>query len=573
MAETEKYWTKDDFMNHARKELNWSQINSWDRIQQDGYPISDLDWNGDWGSYDWIFWSKKHVVPDPLLPRINDVILKFLLLLSFNGTKEMLVQFWAATKTSDGRTLLTTKDQPFGLKRLSHGPCEYRMISEDYTFYVDGEEVLGIPGRVYRNKCLECTPNVKYYSVKENPQRDCALRCGVEQSLQVPVIEQSSHICVGVLEIVGQFWLRDALYLNDAFQGQGFECFGSCKHHEMREKNDNKAHKKASVEMKRDLRLLLNIYKLPLALTWVSCGACKTLLPVEDLYMVRKYYGENFGELNSFSMGTCRLPLRNERGVVGRVLSSPNLLYCSDVTQLSVAEYPFAHFARQCRLRGCFAINLRSNYTGNNVYVLQIFLPDINKDEDPLTSLSKILETMKKKFKTFRLASGEVLVSIIEFQNGEQHHCVQALQVTGYLPSLEPSQNGGERIEADSSDHQLNDAEQCVIDVNHPQELGTKMTSGREHKNTGVRIEILYEDILRYSKLSRSIAARKLEVSISTFKRVCRKYGINRWPPRNVDKVRPPASHVDHQEEVPQMLRQGPMDDYAGHGTSYSILL
>ena len=66
-------------------------------------------------------------------------------------------------------------------------------------------------------------------------------------------------------------------------------------------------------------------------------------------------------------------------------------------------------------------------------------------------------------------------------------------------------------MQVDSSDHQSIDAEQLEIDVNHPQELGIKKTSGREHKNTGVRIEIPYKNILHYSKLSRSDAARNLE--------------------------------------------------------------
>ncbi|XP_057511336.1 uncharacterized protein LOC130793585 isoform X2 [Actinidia eriantha] len=339
-------------------------------------------------------------------------------------------------------------------------------------------------------------------------------------------------------------------------EGLGLECFASCKHHETREKNDNKTHEPAFMEIKRVLKLVCKIYQLPLALTWVPCEACTTLLLVIDL--CRFFEFRTICYLFDFSMDWLGHHVRN-RIVVDSALSSPNLLYCPDVTQLSMAEYPLARFARKYRLRDCFAIILRSDYIENDIYVLEIFLPTRNKDEDPLSSLSKILETMKKEFNTFRLASGEELgeklsVEVIEFQNGQKRHYVQTLQVTGSLPSLKPLQNGGEIMEVDSSDHQSIDAEQSEIDVTHPHELGTKKTSDREHKNTGVRIEIPYEDILHYSKLSRRDAARNLQVSISTFKRVCRKYGIPRWPPRSVDKVFPPRpSHVDHQEEVPQL--------------------
>ncbi|GFS38073.1 NIN like protein 7 [Actinidia rufa] len=536
MAEPEIYRTKDDFKEHVHKELNWSRID-FDGITRDAYPISDNDWHGNWNPYYWIFWSREHDDSDTLMTlpydnlrffshapnnlkvkdKVKLALRKFLL---HYRAMETLVQFWAATTTLDGRTLLTTQDQPFALTRFSNRLCEYRMISKDYTFYVDGrngEEELGIPGRVYLNKCPECTPNVEYYSVKEHPQRNRALRCGVRQSWTLPVIEHSSQICVGVLELVGGFWLRSTLdSLYTAFQGLGLECSDSCKHHETREKNDNEAHKDAFNEIERVLKLVCKIYKLPLARTWVPCGACKTLLPVKDLYMYRNYYDVTMLNLHDFSIGRLGHHLRNGIGIVGRVLSSLNLLYCSDVTQFSMAEYPLAHFARQCRLKSCFVISLRSNYTENDVYVLEIFLPASNKDKDPLTSLTKILETMKKEFKTFRLASGEELgkelsVEVIEFQNGKKRHYVQTLYVTGSLPSLEPLQNRGEIMQVDSSNHQSIDAGQCKIDVNHPPELGTKKTAGREYKNTGVRIESPYEDILHYSKRSRCDAARNLQ--------------------------------------------------------------
>ncbi|XP_057511322.1 protein NLP6-like isoform X2 [Actinidia eriantha] len=569
MAEPEKYWTQHDFIDfkeYAHKELKWWRIN-FVGIKQDGNPIPDTDWDDMDGPYSWIFWSREHDDPDPLMTipydnlkvedKVRRAIRKFVLHLDLI---EALVQFWAATKTLDGRTLLTTQDQPFGLTLLSDHLCEYRMTSKDYKFYVDGEEDLGIPGRVYRNKCPEYTPNVEYYSVKEYPQRDRALLCGVGQSLHLPVIEQSSQICVGILEIAGEFsFWGTSDYHCDVFQSVGLECFDSCEHHETRKKNDDKAHQDAFNEIERVLKSVCKIHEIPLALTWVPCGACKTLLSVEDIYTAMDSDDETIINLYEYSVSRFRPPLRNGIGVVGRALTSPNLLYCSDVTQFSMAEYPLAHFAQNCKLKGCFAISLWSNYTGNDVYILEIFLPTSNRDEDYLTLLSKILETMKKEFNTFWLASGEKLgeklsVEVIEFQNGQKRHYVQTLHVTGSLPSLEPLQNGGKIVQVNSSDHQSNDAEQCEIDGNHPQELGTKKTSGREHKKTGVSIEIPCEDIMKYSKLSRSNAAKNLQVSISTFKRVCRKYGISRWPPRNVDNVRAPwPSHMDRQEEVPQL--------------------
>ncbi|KAI8569857.1 hypothetical protein RHMOL_Rhmol02G0309600 [Rhododendron molle] len=126
-----------------------------------------------------------------------------------------LVQFWAATKTSEGRTLLTTQFQPFALGPTAYGfpdernrLCEYRMgMCREYnnSFYADAEcaeQQLGLPGRVFLHQFPESTPNVELYTLKEYPQRHLALRCKIGSSLALPVFEHSSHTCVGVLEIV-----------------------------------------------------------------------------------------------------------------------------------------------------------------------------------------------------------------------------------------------------------------------------------------------------------------------------------------------------------------------------------
>ncbi|XP_058226378.1 protein NLP3-like [Rhododendron vialii] len=63
----------------------------------------------------------------------------------------------------------------------------------------------------------------------------------------------------------------------------------------------------------------------------------------------------------------------------------------------------------------------------------------------------------------------------------------------------------------------------------------TKIQEGKQ-KKSGVRFDISLDDVLRFSALSRTNAARELKVSVSTLKRVCRKWGIQRWPPHDTNK-------------------------------------
>ncbi|KAH7840589.1 hypothetical protein Vadar_018926 [Vaccinium darrowii] len=137
------------------------------------------------------------------------------------------------------------------------------------------------------------------------------------------------------------------------------------------------------------------------------------------------------------------------------------MLYCSDISQFSLNEYPLVPYARLCKLSGWFAICLQNVYTGNDIYVLEFFLSARSKDdENILTTLSFILGTLQKKFKTFRLASGRELgelmsVEVIYFHNGQKSHSVQTIQASRFLkdgglmllpqldqPSTDASNNG-----------------------------------------------------------------------------------------------------------------------------------
>ncbi|CAL5360265.1 hypothetical protein CsSME_00050705 [Camellia sinensis var. sinensis] len=539
----------------------------------------------------WVFWSREDDQSEhppnilDLKKKIKYVLRKWLL---DWFEYPSLVQFWASTMTMEDRSYLTTQNQPFALSTFDtridddvkgpvRGLCGYRMISKDYKFYTDREssdEQLGAPGRVFNHGFPELTPNVEHYSIKEYPLRDHALRCQVAQSLAIPLFDLSAHLCVGVLEIVStmppidflsHYWVDWEVFCN-YFKEVGLESSISVADHH---KERSVRHSEALHEINKVLEVVREDHGLPVAQAWAPCDVdwtCSALVKGDIFHVIS--YSTTY-KCWKFNWANAVSHLRKGQGVVGRAFSSPNVLFCKDVTQLSIIDYPLAHNARVEELGGCFAICLQSSCTGNDIYVLECFMPPSNKDYgNQQTALRKILETMKKNFQTFKLASGEELgehlcIEEISFQNGEKLDYVQMPQTTKSLPRLEPLQSGGEMTQLDSSNQQSIDAlnngsnvvsaERCNIDVTCSQEKGKTRRPKRVYNRTRVKIEIPLDDILQNSTKSSQAAADDLKVSRSTLKRVCRRYGFPRWPPckkNMVGQSQPSESSrgVDHQQ-------------------------
>ncbi|CAL5362183.1 unnamed protein product [Camellia sinensis] len=359
-----------------------------------------------------------------------------------------------------------------------------------------------------------------------------------------------------------------------------------------KESFQNVKKREALDEISKVLEVVREVHGLHFAQVWAPCRA----LVKGDIFHVML----KFDEVDCYrllGMVNVELHLRKGQGVVGRAFYSPNVLLCKDVTQLSIIDYPLAHYARDHKLGCCFAICLQSSCTGNDVYVLECFMQPSNKDyyANQQTGLRKILETMKKNFLTFKLASGEELgghlyIEEIPFQNGEKIDSVQMSQTTKSLSRLEPLQSGGEMSQLDLLNQQSMDAlnngsnvvsaERSNIDVTCLQEKGKTKRPKRVHNKTGVKIEIPLDDILQNSKKSIEVAADNLQVSRSTLKRVCRGYGFPRWPPRKKNMVgssQPSESSpgVDHQQ-IPQLSYDQPFSQASAivvHANPYTTVI
>jgi len=150
-------------------------------------------------------------------PSIMEKLVRALMWIKdYNRNKNMLIQIWVPVRRGV-RQILAANDILFSLDSRSMNLAKYREISVRYEFsaeegemkeLVPAEEgdskelVPGLPGRVFRDKVPEWTPDVRFFRSDEYPRVDHAQEYDVSGSIAVPIFEQGSKMCLGVIEVV-----------------------------------------------------------------------------------------------------------------------------------------------------------------------------------------------------------------------------------------------------------------------------------------------------------------------------------------------------------------------------------
>ncbi|KAB5548582.1 hypothetical protein DKX38_011988 [Salix brachista] len=164
----------------------------------------------------------------------------------------------------------------------------------------------------------------------------------------------------------------------------------------------------ASSEIFDILESVCHVYKLPLALTWISDGRetaknseGKNLLRVEETAC----YVNDLGA-SEFVAICAGFDLEERQGVAGKALLS-NIYFVPDVSELGPADYPFVYEAWKFGLHGAVAIKLRSTYRSSVDYILEFFLPSKMREiSEKQLLVNKILSTLQKNCRNSWIVCG-----------------------------------------------------------------------------------------------------------------------------------------------------------------------
>lgn len=383
----------------------------------------------------------------------------------------VLAQVWVPVRQG-AKHMLTTCGQPFVVASPNDVLIQYRTVSSTYLFSAGEDEeegdgdgcghspaLVGLPGRVFRRKLPEWTPNVQYYSVNEYPRVAHAQHYNVQGTLALPVFEPQGQSCVGVVELV-----MTAQKINygpemdkvcRALQAVNLRSSEILDHPQLQISNEGR--QAALDEILAVLTAVCEAHKLPLAQTWVPCrhgniiatggGKMKNCASFDGSCMgqvcmstIDSAFYVVDAHMWGFRDACTEHHLQKGQGLPGKAFASNQPCFSKDISSFSKMQYPLVHYTRLFNLAAAVAIRLRSTHTGNDDYILEFFLPPDCKDSQKLQMLLKSLSvTIGHVCRSLRMLTDkeledEKLLEVSkEFENFDcQNELPEDMQWTSY---------------------------------------------------------------------------------------------------------------------------------------------
>lgn len=150
-------------------------------------------------------------------------------------------------------------------------------------------------------------------------------------------------------------------------------------------------------------------------------------------------------DMENFVHASAEHYLEEGQGIAGKAFQSNHPFFYPDVKEYHVSDYPLVHHARKFGLNAAIAIRLRSTYTGDSDYILELFLPlNVKGSIEHQILLNNLSITMQRICKSLRTVSHTELLKIDDSNIKLLDNIVETLPARTLCRSYEQSLIEGE---------------------------------------------------------------------------------------------------------------------------------